>query len=83
MIILPTRKRLISRRDALYDKLKSSLQCASIHEVEDIMRKIHNINLKLRTYFIQKHEPQEFFDDNNEKRNDFETQNPFTLQDIL
>lgn len=81
MIVLPTRKRLIHRRDALYDKLHDSLQCASVHEVENIMRKIHSINLKLRTYFLQKHEPKEVFEDN--KDNGITTQNPFTLQDTV
>ncbi len=64
MILLPTRRRLERRRDALYEHLESILQCASVHQVEDIMRKIHGINSKLRTYFVkEQHEPQELFED--------------------
>ncbi len=54
MIPLPTRRRLERRRDELYDRLLSILQHASVHQVEDIMRRVHIINIKLRTYFIQK-----------------------------
>ena len=75
MIILPTRQRLIRRRDALYEHLESIIDCASVHQVEDVMRKIHNINLKLRTYFIREHEPKEIF--NEEEDNDIEKKNPF------
>lgn len=60
MIILPTRRRLESRRDALYERLMNTL---SIHQTEDIMRRIHIINLKLRTYFKREHEPKELFED--------------------
>ena len=65
MIVLPTRRRLIRRRDALYDQLASSLQHSSVHQVEEIMRKVHSINLKLKTYFIRENarEPQEIFHD--------------------
>ena len=51
MIILPTRRRLERRRDSLYERLLAILPAASIGQVEDIMRKIHIINLKLKTYF--------------------------------
>ena len=60
MIILPTRRKLERRRDALYERLTDVL---SIHQTEDIMRRIHIINLKLRTYFKREHEPQELFED--------------------
>ena len=76
MIILPTRQKLIRRRDALYEKLDSIVNCASVHQVEDILRRIHSINLKLRTYFVKEHEPKELFEDEDtvEKKNPFETQ---------
>ena len=65
MILLPTRRRLERRRDALYQHLQSILQHASIHQVENIMQQIHGINLKLKTYFQRelKHEPKEIFPD--------------------
>ena len=63
MIILPTRRRLERRRDALVNKLWSILQHASVCQVEDIMRQIHGINLKLKTYFIKEHDSEELFDD--------------------
>lgn len=78
MIILPTRRRLVRRRDALYEHLESIIQCASVHQVEDIMRQIHGINLKLRTYFIKEHEPKEIFAD----EEPVETKNPFTVNTI-
>ena len=59
MIILPTRRRLERRRDALYERLNSLL---TVHQVEDTMRRIHIINLKLKTYFKKQHEPEELFD---------------------
>ena len=80
MIILPTRQRLIKRRDALYDHLESIINCASVHQVEDVMRKIHNINLRLRTYFIREHEPKEIF--NEEEENDIKKKNPFKINSI-
>ena len=61
MIVLPTRKRLESRRDELYQRLLSSIDHASVHQVEDIMRRIHMINLKLITYF-SRNDPKEIFD---------------------
>ena len=63
MIILPTRGRLIGRRKALYDKLDSILQCASVQQVEEIMRQVHRINLKLRTYFNKEHEQKQTLTD--------------------
>lgn len=63
MIILPTRRRLERRRDALYGHLISILQHASIHQVEDIMRMIHAINRKIKTYTQSEHEPAEIFKD--------------------
>ena len=79
MIILPTRQRLIRRRDALYQKLDSIVSCASVHQVEDILRSIHSINLKLRTYFVKKHEPKEIFED----KDPFEKENPFETQESV
>ncbi len=78
MIILPTRQRLIRRRDALYRHLESIIQCASVHHIEDIMKQIHSINLKLRTYFIREHEPKEIFSD----EEPIEEKNPFTVNTI-
>lgn len=63
MIILPTRRRLIMRRDSLYEHLYAILQHASIHQVEEILRQIHSINQRLRTYFIRQHEAKEIFND--------------------
>ena len=65
MIILHTRRYLERRRDTLYEHLLSIMQHASVHQVEDIMRQIHGINLKLKTYFQRdlKHEPKEIFPD--------------------
>ena len=54
MIILPTRRRLERRRDALYRKLHYIIRHASVSQVEEIMRRIHGINLKLKTYFNNK-----------------------------
>lgn len=51
MIILPTRRRLERRRDALYRRLHHIIRHASVSQVEEIMRRIHGINLKLKTYF--------------------------------
>lgn len=53
MIILPTKRRLEQRRDALYRRLHSILHRASVSQVEEIMRRIHTINLKLVTYFTR------------------------------
>ena len=64
MIELPTRRRLIRRRDRVYQKLWSILSCCTYLQVEDIMRQIHGINLRLRTYFNNgKPEPKELFID--------------------
>lgn len=63
MITLPTRQRLLERRNELYTYLHSIIHCGSIHQVEDVMRKIHIINQKLKTYFICDHEPKEIFND--------------------
>lgn len=64
MIILPTRRRLEARRDALYQKLSELVNIQNaVHQTEDTMRKIHIINLRLRTYFKRAHEPKELFED--------------------
>ena len=78
MILLPTRRRLERRRDALYKRLQAVLTIASVHEVEEIMRKIHSINLKLKTYFIREghHEAEELFED----KDPFETEDPTFVQ---
>lgn len=72
MIILPTRRRLERRRDALYRNLLKNIHRASVWQVEDIMRKIHTINLRLRTYFDrdEKYETREIFED----KDPFETE---------
>ena len=78
MIVLPTRRRLERRRDALYKQLHLCFQCLSVVEVEDIMRKIHGINFKLRTYFIRDgHEPEELF----EEKDGFEIEYPSEAED--
>lgn len=65
MIVLPTRRRLERRRNKLYQHLESILQHASVQQVEDIMRQIHIINLKIKSYFVKErnYEPTEFFED--------------------
>ena len=77
MIVLPTKRRLERRRDALYERLHA-INDASVHQVEDIMRKIHGINMKLRTYFIRENEREhkELFED----KDPIEKENPFTIQ---
>lgn len=49
MIVLPTRRRLERRRELLYQQILCS--DASVIKVEQCMRRIHIINLKLLTYF--------------------------------
>lgn len=81
MIELPTKRRLERRRDRLYAHLENILNSASIIQVEIIMRQIHGINLKLRTYFkggIER-EPQELFI-NPDEDNDITTQETTTLE---
>ena len=73
MIILPTRQRLERRRDKLYIHLHNIVNCASVCQVEDIMRQIHGINLRLKTYFKPQREPQEYFNPLTED-NDITTQ---------
>lgn len=83
MIVLPTRQKLIRRRDALYERLYSILECCHYQQVEDCMRKIHGINLRLRTYFIREHEPKEVFNDEEEnEENRVKAKNPFTINTI-
>ena len=53
MIILPTRRNLIRKRDALYERLYSDIGTVSVHQTEDIMRRNNIINGKLRTKFLQ------------------------------
>jgi len=81
MIELPTRRRLERRRERLYAHLDSILHYASVQRVEDIMRQVHSINLRLRTYFQReiKNEPQELFIDPSED-NDITTQDTATCE---
>ena len=67
MIILPTRRKLIKKREALYEHLYSILQYAPIQQVEEIMRRIHAINYRLRSYFRREHEPEQIFEDNDKE----------------
>ena len=62
MIVLPTRRRLAIRRDEIYEHLQSIMQHASVHQVEDAMRRIHIVNLRLRTYFSRQSDPKPVFD---------------------
>jgi len=81
MIELPTLRRLERRRERLYAHLHSILQNASVVQMENIMRQIHVINLKLRIYFkggIER-QPQELFIDPNED-NDITTQDTATCE---
>lgn len=86
MIILPTRQRLEKRREKLYTHLNSIISCSNRHQVENIMRQIHFINLRLRTYFKSAREPKEIFSE--QEDNDITTQdtahgeNTPTIQDI-
>ena len=79
MIELPTRRRLERRRDRLYEYLNSILLSGSVHQVENIMREIHGINLRLRIYFKNclERQPKELFIDPNED-NDITTQDTTT-----
>lgn len=56
MIPLPSKQKLIVRRKALYDKLDNIIQFCSIEQVEETMREIHRINMRIRTYFVRKKE---------------------------
>ena len=76
MIILPTRQRLERRRDKLYTYLQSAIDTLSVSQVEQVMRQIHSINLRLKTYFNLKREPKEIFF--NENDNDITTQDTST-----
>lgn len=67
MIILPSRQKLLHRRDRLYAHLASIIHVASVHQVEDVMRRIHSINIRLRTYWKDGREPKEIFLDDDEK----------------
>ena len=81
MIELQTQRRLERRLNRLYAHLGSILQSASVHQVENIMRQIHGINLKLRIYFkggIDRH-PQELFI-NPDEDNDITTQDTATCE---
>jgi hypothetical protein len=79
MIVLPTRKRLERRRDALYKHLFTVVTSTSIHEVEYVMRQIHGINRKLKNYFVREgqHEAAELF----EEKDDFEVKFPIEAED--
>ena len=81
MIELPTRRRLERRRDRLYAHLHSILHNASVVQVENIIRQIHSINLRLRTYFKSgnDNQPQELFIDPNAD-NDITTQDTATCE---
>lgn len=88
MLILPTRKRLERRRDALYTQLHKILIRGTVHQVEDIMRQIHGINLKLKNYFTREgqHESEELFEDKDpvEVEYSFEAEDPaiVSLEDL-
>ena len=82
MIILPTRRRLERKRDALYTKLDVIIHHASIHQVEDIMRKIHDINLRLRTYFKRGREPEEIFEDDDTTQDTTQGEDQPTIEDL-
>lgn len=75
MIELPTQRRLERRCERLYAYLNKILHKATIQEVENVMRQIHFINLKIRIYFkgSMDRQPQELFIDPNED-NDITTQ---------
>ena len=79
MIVLPTRRRLERRRDALYEHLHA-INDVSVHQVEDIMRRIHGINMKFRIYFTKNgKEPEEIFED----KDPVEKENPFKSEGVI
>ena len=83
MIVLPTRQRLERRRDRLYRLLDDILLTATICQVESVMRQIHTINLRLRTYFKSEmaREAKEIFNEA-EEDNDIKSQNTSQSEDF-
>jgi len=63
MIVLPTKQRLVRRRDSVYEMLYHALQHCAVEYVEEKMRQIHIINGKLITYMEREREPKEIFND--------------------
>ena len=57
MIVLPAKKKLIRKRAELYAHLSSIIHIAPAQHVENIMRQIHCINFRLRTYFQRERDP--------------------------
>lgn len=64
MIPLPTKKRLRRKVDEEYAHLHSIIGCCTVHQVEDSMRKIHGLLLKIKAYgFTPQKETTEIFED--------------------
>lgn len=63
MIVISSRRKLIRRRDALYEHLLSVVHHAPPQQVEDIMRKVHIINHRLVSYIVKENEPKEIFNE--------------------
>jgi hypothetical protein len=64
MIPLLSRSRLKKRRNALYAHLIEIAKCASVHQVEDIMRRIHILNFRIQQYDqCPQQEPKQVFSD--------------------
>lgn len=85
MILLPGKRKIERRRDQLYHKLNMVITCGSVMQVEDIMRRIHIINLRLKTYFKGgiSREPEEVFnDDSYDEEDTTEVEDTPTEKDI-
>lgn len=64
MIELQTRRRLRGRRDAIYAHILNDVSSLSLHHLEDLMRSIHILNMKIKSYAtIPQKEPEEVFKD--------------------
>ena len=62
MIELVTRKRLRRRRDAIYQHIISDIHSIQLHHLEELMRSIHILNLRIKSYdTIPQQEPEEIF----------------------
>ena len=62
MIELVTRRRISGRRDAVYKYILDNIHALSVTRLEHLMRRIHILNLKLKSYdTIPQKEPEEVF----------------------
>lgn len=62
MIELVTRRRIRGRRDAIYRFILDNIYTLSVTHLEHLMRRIHILNLKLKSYdSCPQKEPEEVF----------------------